>query len=54
MISGIHYYILQLIISLNSHQISGEECSCKENVIVNNNAFVCNICLALTTNLLAQ
>ena len=47
---GIHYY---MIICLHPCQISDDESSREEKIIMNDDAFVCNIWLALTTNLLA-
>ena len=48
---GIHYYNFT-IICLHLHQISNEESSHEEKIIMNDDALVCNICLALTTNLI--
>ena len=53
---GIHYYTFtdnHLLIRNYLYQISDEERSCEQKIIMNNDAFVYNIQLALTTNLLA-
>ena len=47
---GIYYYTLQTIVCLHSHWIIAEECLCKEKIIMNDDAIVCNIQLALATN----
>ena len=41
---------LQMIICLHSCQISHKGCSCKEKIIMNDDVFVHNICLVLTTS----
>ena len=43
-----------MIICLRYYQMSCEECSYKEEIIMYDDASVHNICLALTTNLLAH
>ena len=47
----IHYYTFT-----DNHLLtfSNEESSCKEKIIMNDEAFVCNTCVALTTNLLVD
>ena len=39
-----------MIIYLHSHRISDEESSCKEKIIMNDDAFVHNIQLAIANN----
>ena len=43
-----------MIICLHSRQISNEESLHEEKIIMNDDAFVCNIQLAVATNLLAH
>ena len=54
MISAVVGYItilLHMITCLHSCGIRDEEGSCKENIIMNYDALVCNIQLAIATNL---
>ena len=45
--------LIQMTIYLHLCQISNEQCSCEEKIIINDDVFVHNMQLALTTYLLA-